>query len=363
MGEQIVTRQSQQWTSAPTPPRSVTVAIVGCGHWGPNHIRCFQRIHNCSVIAVDKLTSRLERISQEYPHIKTSTDYDSVLAEDSVDAVVIATPTASHVSLVRKALEAGKHVLCEKPLCLFSRDADELSAFARSKSLVLMVGHVFLFNSGILKIKELIDQRELGKMLYLSAERTNLGPIRDDVNAAYDLASHDIAVFNWLLNAEPETVSATGGVYVRPGIHDVVFISLRYPGGCVGHIHASWLNPLKVRKMTLVGDRRMVTWNDLELSTPVAIFDRGAMIATDSGDFGEFQRETMWDGEVRLPKVDSMEPLRLQDQEFIEAIRTGHDYRSHGPFSSGVVLALEMVSQSLANQGSPVTKMEVLHGS
>jgi predicted dehydrogenase len=362
MGEQNVIGDTSPLIQTPSPDRPLKVAVVGCGHWGPNHIRCFQRMHQCSVIAVDKAVSRLERLALEYPHIKYGTDYDAILSDDSVDAVVVATPTASHFGLVRRALQAGKHVLCEKPLCLFSREAKELVALANSRSLVLMIGHVFLFNSGILKIKELIDQGELGNVLYLSAERTNLGPIRDDVNAAYDLAAHDIAVFNWLLDDEPVEVSATGGTFVRQGIDDVVFISLRYPRGPIGHIHASWLNPHKVRKMTLVGDRRMVAWNDLEPSTPVAIFDRGAMISTDSGNFGEFQRETMWDNEVRLPKINSMEPLRLQDQTFVEAIRSGGRYRSNGAFSAGIVLALEMVSMSLARNGGPVSKLEIQSG-
>ena len=220
MGKQNVIGDTSPSIPTPSSDRPLKVAVVGCGHWGPNHVRCFQRMHKCSVIAVDKAVSRLERLAVEYPHIKYCTDYDSILSDESVDAVVVATPTASHFGLVRKALQAGEHVLCEKPLCLFSSEA-----------------------------KDLIDQGELGKVLYLSAERTNLGPIRDDVNAAYDLAAHDIAVFNGLLDDEPVEVSATGGMFVRQGIQDVVFISLRYLRGPIGHIHASWLNPHKVRRL------------------------------------------------------------------------------------------------------------------
>lgn len=346
---------------APIENRLLSIAVIGFGHWGPNHVRCLQCIPGCKITVVDSVVARLDRLAMEHPQLRRESDFASVLGDNSIDAVVIATPTASHAKLVRQALESNKHVLCEKPLCCSSEEAQNLVALAQSRSLVLMTGHIFLFNPGISKVKELIDQGELGKILYLSAERTNFGPIRHDVNAAYDLASHDLAVFNWLLGDEPVEVSATGGMFVRRGIHDVVFITVRYPGGRMGHIHASWLNPHKVRKMTIVGDRRMVAWNDLEPTTPVAIFDCGAMVEGDASNFGEFQRETMWSGEVRLPKIDATEPLKAQDQAFIDAVRRGGPYRSDGPFAASVVKALDMVSLSLARGGAPVHVSEIAH--
>jgi predicted dehydrogenase len=218
---------------------------------------------------------------------------------------------------------------------------------AEKRDLVLMVGHVFLFNAGIVKLKQVISSGEIGALRYLSAIRTNLGPVREDVNAAYDLAAHDISIFNWLLDSVPETVSATGGSYLRPGVEDVVFITLKYPCNVLASIHVSWLNPRKVRQITMVGSRRMVTWDDLDLRTPVAIYDCGASTTPDWADYGEFLRVSMWDSEIRLPKVQMEEPLRVQDRYFLESIRRGHAEVSNGVFSVGVVKVLESVAISI----------------
>lgn len=331
------------------------VAVIGCGHWGPNHIRNFAALQDARVVAaVDADPARLDAVSHMYPGINLFQDYSSVLQDPRIDAVVVATPTSTHYQVVRAALVSGKHVLCEKPLCETSEEGRELVDLAGTRSLVLMVGHVFLFNAGIQKLKELIDAEELGKVNYLSAVRTNLGPIRSDVNAAYDLAAHDVAIFNWLLGGQPELVSATGGCFVQPGIHDVAFISLRYPKNVVASVEVSWLNPKKVRQISIVGSRKMVTWDDLDLSAPVAIYDKGASSIPDYRDYGEFLRVSMWDGDVRLPKVVLEEPVKAQDRYFLEAVRKGAADCSDGAFSLGVVRVLEAVAQSLDRAGAPV---------
>jgi len=268
---------------------------------------------------------------------------------------VIATPTAAHYEGVKRALLAGKHVLCEKPLCETSSQARELAALARKKKLVLMVGHVFLFNGGIIKLKDLIDAGELGRVHYLSAVRTNLGPIRSDVNAAYDLAAHDIAVFNWLLGAAPKEVSATGAPFVQPKIEDVSFISLKYSSGVYANVHASWLNPKKVRQMIVVGSRRMAAWDDMELSTPVAVYDKGASYDDKKTypEYGEFLRLSLWEGDVRMPKVELEEPLKAQDRAFAEAVRSGRLSRSGADFAVGVVETLEAAARSMKRGGAP----------
>lgn len=201
------------------------------------------------VAVVDVAPARLTHIHELYPEIRCYTDPGAVLADNATDAVVVATPTSTHYPLVRQALLAGKHVLCEKPLCETSAQAMELVALSQSQGLILMVGHVFLFNAGLVKVKDLIGSGDLGRLHYVSAIRTNLGPIRHDVNVAYDLATHDISIFNWLLGCEPELVSATGGSFLQPCVEDVVFISLKYPGNVFASIQASWLNPKKVRQM------------------------------------------------------------------------------------------------------------------
>lgn len=333
----------------------IRVAVIGCGRWGPNHIRNFSALAQVKVAAaVDPDAAQRARIAQTFPGIKIFPDIAPVLKDHSIQAVIVATPTATHYQVVGKALRARKHVLCEKPLCQTPKQAKELAALARRSQRILMVGHVFLFNGGIIKIKELIDTGELGKLHYMSAIRTNLGPIRNDVNAAFDLAAHDIAIFNWLLNDTPQWVSATGAAFLQAGIEDVVFISLKYPSGVYAGIHASWLNPKKVRQAIVVGSQKMATWDDHELSTPVAIYDRGANVDHSYPDYGEFLRVSMWDGDVRLPKVNLEEPLKSQDRHFIEAIRKGSLDRSDGEFSVDVVKALEGAGKSMKLNGKPV---------
>jgi predicted dehydrogenase len=334
------------------------IAVIGCGHWGPHHIRNFAGLPSSNVVtAVDSDAGRLVRISEMFPGVKTERDYRKVLADSNVDAVAIATPTNTHYQLVREALMAGKHVLCEKPLCEKSADAEELIELARKRGLILMVGHVFLFNPGIVKIKEILEGGELGSLHYLSAIRTNLGPIREDVNAAYDLATHDISIFNWLLESQPEFVSATGASFLQPGIEDVVFISLIYPRNVIANIRCSWLDPKKVRQITVVGSRKMVTWDDLDPNRPVAIYEKGANAKEYTG-FGEFLRISMWDGDVRLPKVQADEPLKIQDRYFLEAMQQGTLARSNGSFSVGVVRTLEAISESLKAGGARVRLSE-----
>ncbi len=333
----------------------IRIGIIGCGGWGPNHIRNFNSLSGCKVAAVADIDAgRLARVAEMLPAVSRETDYRRVLADPNLNAVVVATPATTHAAIVGEALAAGKHVLCEKPLCLRWAEAQELMEKAKERGLVLLVGHVFLFNAGIIKLKEVLDSGEMGSLRYLSAVRTNFGPIRQDVNVAYDLAAHDIAIFNWLLRAEPQHISTTCGAYLHPGVEDVVFISLRYPGNVLASIQASWLNPRKVRQITLVGSRKMVTWDDLELSTPVAIYDCGAISTQDYNDYGEFLGLSIWDSEVRLPKVRSEEPLRVQARYFLESIRRGHAEISNGAFSAGVVKVLESIAVSIKRNNTPV---------
>ncbi len=334
---------------------TIYFAIIGSGYWGPNHIRVFNNPPRSTVSAVADLDlGRLERIRGMYPGVRCEQDYRRVLDDPAITAVVIATPTSTHYPIAREAILAGKHVLCEKPLCETTAQGEDLITLARAQGCLVMVGHIFLFNAGIIKLKELIDAGELGKLHYLTASRTNLGPIRSDVNAAYDLATHDISIINWLLGGRPVSVSATGASFVRPGIEDVVFISLKYPGGTLASIHASWLDPKKVRQITVVGDQRMATWDDLQATMPVAIYDKGANTTQDYDDFGEFLRLSMWDGDVRLPKISAEEPLKTQAAEFIKYLQEGRVERSDAEFGLDVVKTLEAVRLSMQQSGSPV---------
>lgn len=333
----------------------INIAVIGCGHWGPNHIRNFNSFPGSKVVAAADLDEiRLINVSETFPGIRIERNYRQVLEAPEVDAVVIATPSSTHYTIVQDALRAGKHVLCEKPLCETGAEAEELSALARTCDRLLMIGHVFLFNGGISKIKELLNTQELGALHYLSAVRTNLGPIRDQVNVAYDLATHDISIFNWLIGSEPESVTATGASFLQPGIEDVVFISLKYPGNVFASIHTSWLNPKKVRQLTVVGSQKMVTWDDLDIHAPVAIYDKGANVTQDYRNYGEFLRISLWEGDVRLPKLQLEEPLKKQARYFLQAIMDGKLECSDSVFAIGVVRVLEAVRKSLELGGSSV---------
>lgn len=325
------------------------IAIIGCGYWGPNHLRVFSQLRDCSVVGIaDQNEARLNTVGQMFPNIPRFSDHRALLRESGADAVVVVTPTKTHASVVADALEAGVHVLCEKPLCIDPVDADRLTQLARARNLVLMVGHIFLFNPGLRKIKELIDSGELGEVRSVSATRTNLGPVRSDVNAAWDLASHDVAVFNWLLGSTPVEVQAMGAAILQPGVEDVVNVSLRYPGNILASIHCSWLDPKKVRRATVVGSKRMATWDDLELSNPVAVFEKSVETHRELSNYGEFLRFSMLDGDVRLPKVNAAEPLRAQDEAFLRAIREcPAAYPSDGEFGTGVVRVLHQIEESL----------------
>ena len=333
----------------------LNVAVIGCGGWGPNHVRNFATLPGSKVVAIADLDAeRLRRMAEMWPGIALERDWRRLLTTDAIDAVVVATPTSTHGQIVREALEAGKHVLCEKPLCILSDEARALAALAVQSRRVLMVGHVFLFNAGIVKLRELVSSGELGELRYLSAVRTNLGPFRSDVNVAYDLAAHDISIFNWILGAPPEHASASGGSYLHAGVEDVVFASLQYPDNRLASIEVSWLNPRKVRQITVVGSRKMATWNDLELTTPIAIYDSGAATEPDYGDYGEFLRVSMWEKDVHLPKVRMEEPLKVQARSFLQAVRGEHPVISDGEFAAGVVATLEAISKSLRSGNAMV---------
>jgi predicted dehydrogenase len=293
----------------------IQLAIIGCGHWGPNHIRVFNSLPDSRVgAAVDLNEKRLTSVGEMYPGIRCERDYRRVLEDPAFDAVVVATPVSSHYEIVRESLLAGKHVLCEKPLCENSEQAEELLGLARSQGRALMVGYVFLFNPGIRKLKELVDTDELGELQYLSASRTNLGAFCSDVNVAYDLATN---------------------------------------------IHVSWLDPKKVRRITVVGRRQMATWDDLQPTSPIAIYDKGAMAVRDYGDYGEYLRLSTWEGDIRLPRVPPDEPLKLQAIEFLKWLGNGHVQEGYtGPFRSefslGIVKVLEAVEASIRQGGTPV---------
>ncbi|HEY9844359.1 MAG TPA: Gfo/Idh/MocA family oxidoreductase [Candidatus Obscuribacterales bacterium] len=328
--------------------------LIGCGHWGPNYARLLQTLPGCRLRRISDLNpERLNALTGQYPQVQADSDAAALLADPEIKAVIVATPASTHYLLVKAALEAGKHVLCEKPLTLDPAQSRELSELAAASGQVLMVGHTFLFNSGIRQLKRYLDEGLLGQLYYIHATRTNLGPIRQDVNAVADLATHDIAIFNFLLDAMPEQVSAQGQSWLQPGIEDLAFMTLQYPGRILAHVHASWLNPVKVRTLTLVGSKKMVVWDDMNPSEPIRIYDVGVIQEPYYQDFGQFQLLPR-QGDTTIPRVALKEPLKQEVEAFVSAVRSGQQPVSDGPFATGVVEVLSAIDASLRQHGTPV---------
>jgi len=334
---------------------SVTrIGVIGFGQWGPNHVRVFSQLRGSVVTAcADPDPERIDTLRESWPGVRPYADHRQMLREAELDAVAVATPTQLHYAIVKDALLAGRHVLCEKPLCVEVNEAVELVELARRRRLILMVGHVFLFNPGIVRLKKLVQAGEAGRLYYLRALRTNLGPVRCDVNSVFDLATHDISIFNYLLDAVPESVSAVGGRFIQPSLEDVASISLHYPNNVLAHILVSWLDPKKLREIVVVGDKRMLTWDDLAPIGPIMIYDKGLDCPPAYADYGQFQL-LMREGDIMIPRVKLEEPLKKQNQFFLQCIRKARLPMNDGAFAVNVVRVLRAVTESLRRQSRSV---------
>ncbi|MGQ9649601.1 MAG: Gfo/Idh/MocA family protein [Phycisphaerae bacterium] len=330
----------------------VRLAVIGCGRWGPNHIRVFSESDRATVVGcADISQQRRENMLKRFPQIRVVADYHELLADDSIDAVVIATPTSTHAQIAREALQAGKHVLAEKPICATTRQAVEIVRLAEETGLAFMVGHVFLFNNGITELRKLVESGRLGRIHYMEANRTNLGPIRGDVNALYDLATHDISIFNYLMGSSPVEVSAVGRCISQRNIEDVCFATLKYPDGTLGHIHVSWLNPRKVRTMTVVGDRQMAYWDDIDPDNTLRLYDKGIDQEPHYDSFGEF-RYLLRSGDMHVPAIRQSEPLVNQAQAFLDWVLEGKRSLSDARYGLEIVAVLEAATRSMAEGGT-----------
>jgi predicted dehydrogenase len=331
--------------------KMIKIGIIGCGHWGTNHVRIFYLSGRAKVkLCCDTDRARLQALDVVYPELETTVDCSKIIKDKNIDAVVIATPTATHYQLVKDCLINGKHVLCEKPLTLKEGEGKELASLAQKKRKILMVGYVFLFNNGIIALKDYIEKKKLGKVFYLHFTRTNLGPIRDDVDVIYDLASHDISIASFLLGQWPEAVSANAGFFLRKNISDTAFINLYYPQNILVNIHVSWLDPMKVRTLTCVGDKKMAIWDDLNASEPIRIFDKGVIKEPFYSDYGEFQLLPR-EGEVVSPLVKLVEPLKKQNTHFLDCVSNNKNPFTDAMFGYNVSKVLEVIQLSIKNDG------------
>jgi len=328
------------------------VGFVGFGYWGPNILRNLDRLASADVVvACDLNPTNLAKLSSAYPHITTTDDLDAMLAEYDLDAVVVASSAPSHAAIASKVLEAGKHCFVEKPLTLASADAKHLVDLAEQNDLVLMVGHLMVYHGAIEWIRDYIDSGELGDVNYLYFQRLNLGKVRADENSFWSLAPHDVSVALYLLGEAPDSVSASGADYLRDGVHDVVFANLHFPSGRMANIHVSWLDPHKVRRMTVVGTKKMLVFDDMEATDKIWIYDKGVE-PTDAMAYGEDL--TLRFGDIRVPYVKLSEPLAAEMSHFVECCQTGTTPRSSGVDGLRTVQVLEATDASLAAGGAPV---------
>jgi predicted dehydrogenase len=311
------------------------VGVVGLNYWGPNLVRNFNDLAELTWLC-DLDQEQLKTIASRYPNARTTSSFDEMLADDTLDAVVIATPVPTHYALAKQALAAGKHVFVEKPPAMRAVEMDELVALAVEQDRVLMPGHLLLYHPGVLKVKDLIERGELGDVLCVYGNRVNLGIVRSNENALWSLGVHDLSVILYLLDEDPELATAQGSASIHPGVEDVVFCFLRFPSGRIAHMHLSWLDPHKMRKMTVVGREKMVVFDDMEPERKVTVYEKRA------GAAGE-----LYSGDISIPKISTDEPLRLECTYFLELIDGQHDKSKVARDGARVVRALEMLTNSL----------------
>jgi predicted dehydrogenase len=319
----------------------VTVGVAGLGYWGPNLARNFDELARLTWLC-DLDSKLLGRQSARFPQARSTSDFDEMLADPELQAVTIATPVPTHAALAKKALEAGKHVLVEKPPAMRGGEMEELVELAATRGLVLMPGHLLLYHPGVLKLKELVDRGELGDVLCIYGNRQNLGIVRTDENALWSLGVHDLSVILYLLDEDPEIAIAQGRDFLTPGVEDVVFCFLRFPSGKIAHMHLSWLDPHKMRRLTVVGREKMVVFDDMELERKVTVYEKSPWKRAET--YGEWQTRS---GDISIPKISTDEPLRLESTHFLELVSGQGDRAKVARDGARVVRTLEMLTESL----------------
>jgi predicted dehydrogenase len=317
------------------------IGVVGLGYWGPNLARNFAELGTLSWLC-DLDEGLRSTFAARHPQATVTDSFEELLAADEVEGVVIATPVPTHYRLAKQALEAGKHVLVEKPPAMKAAEIDELVAIAERNDLVLMPGHLLLYHPAVRKLKELIAAGELGEVLCVYGNRQNLGIVRTNENALWSLGVHDLSVILYLLDEEPTEAVAHGNAFLTEGVEDVVFCYLRFASGKIAHMHLSWLDPHKMRKMTVVGREKMVVFDDMELERKVTVYEKSPWKRTDS--YGEWQTRS---GDIWIPKIATDEPLKLECQEFLRLIAGEGDRRKVAEDGARVVRALDRLTESL----------------
>ena len=327
------------------------ISVIGLGHWGPHYVRIFSQLAGARVVSCcDTDRDRVREVANSFPGVYATADPEEIYASEETSAVVIATPASTHFDIAMRCLELGKDLLVEKPLSLTSDDCAMLVDKAQERGAILMVGHTFIYNAGVRKLKELVDAGELGHIYYLLFTRTHLGLIRDDVSAIWDLAPHDISIASHLLGSPPEGVSAVGRAFLKDGRQDVAFVTLFYPDDVVANIHVSWIDSNKERRVTVVGSDRRVVFDDLNNLETIKIFEKGVSVEKPVADFGEFQL-LLRDGDIISPKIETSEPLRNMCRHFLDCLETRQNPITNGLSGLLTVKVIEAIEVSLAEKG------------
>ncbi len=332
---------------------TLTVAVVGAGYWGKNLVRNFATAKRCNLKYICDLDKKvLAAQKKSFPAIATTSELDEVLNDAEVNAVVIATAVPTHFEIARRSLDAGKHTYVEKPMTLKAADAKTLVELAKDKKLKLMVGHLLEYHPAVNYLKDMIDKGQLGQPYYMYTQRVNLGIVRQDENAWWSLAPHDISIICYLLGSEPVSVTAHGQCYLQKGIEDVVFATIKFADNKVANVHCSWLDPHKIRKMTVVGSEKMVTFDDMEATEKIRIYDKGAAVKHDiTTSYAEVI--SLRFGDIVIPKIPGGEPLSLECKHFVDCVLDGMPIRSDGIEGLRVVRVLEAGQKSLKSNGEP----------
>jgi predicted dehydrogenase len=337
--------------------QTVGIGVIGYGYWGPNLVRNFSEAPGARVVAVSDLREeRLDCVRDRYPAVRTTSDYRQLLTDPTVDAVVVATPVATHYRLALSAIEAGKHVLVEKPLALSRSEAVALFEAARRLHVVLMVDHTFVYTGAVQKIKELVEGRHLGRLLYYDSVRVNLGLFQHDVDVLWDLAVHDLSIMDYVLGQEPRAVSAVGVAHVPGQPVNTAYLTCHFDDGLIAHFHVNWLAPVKIRRTLIGGDRQMIVYDDLEPSEKVKVYDKGITLANGNGPSGG--NEGKYDllvgyraGDMCAPQLSLTEALAVEAGHFVDCVRTGRDPITGGEAGLRVVRILEAAAESLTERG------------
>jgi len=330
------------------------VGVVGCGYWGPNLVRNFQMLEGCEVrSACDLDPARVEAVRRLYPTIRAARSFQDLLDDPSLDAVAICTPVAAHYPLARAALEAGKHVLVEKPLTDSTASAEALVELAEQRGRILQVDHTFIYTGAVRKVREIIDSGAVGELLYLDFVRVNLGLFQEDVNVLWDLGPHDVSILTHLVGRRPSWVSAIGSAHYGE-LEDQVYVTIQYEGSLIAHLHLNWLAPVKVRSTLIGGTRRMIVYDDLEPSEKVRVYEKGVTLAGDAGTRARALVDYRL-GDMFAPHIDKTEPLSLVCRSFRDAIESGAQPLTGGRAGVEVVRILEAAQASIRKHGERVS--------